>query len=61
VRDCPLPFFAKATFQILCSNFSTQMTAPMILNLNGSIDTANLHCEMHYLPLSIPHTNLTTL
>jgi hypothetical protein len=23
------------------------------------LDAANLHCEIHYLLLSIPHTNLT--
>jgi hypothetical protein len=25
------------------------------------LDAANLHCGMHYLLLSIPHTNLKTL
>jgi hypothetical protein len=62
LRDCPPPFFTKAIFQILCVNFSMQtvMRNDSADDLER-LDAANLHCEMHYLLFSIPHTNLTTL
>jgi hypothetical protein len=61
-QGCPLAFFAKASFQILCVNFSTQtvMRNDSTDDLER-LDAANVHCEMHYFLRSIPHTNLTTL
>jgi hypothetical protein len=63
VRGCPLPFFAKGFFQILRVNFSTQTTVMRNDSADDleRLDAANLHCGMHYLLLSIPHTNLKTL
>jgi hypothetical protein len=55
------PFSAKASFQILCVfSLETVMRNDSADNLER-LEAANLHCEMHYLLLSIPHTNMTTL